>query len=251
MNEEIKTWESTPQEKKKKWKKKIIFIIIFILTVFWAFAWYNYYENITGNTLPKKLWWCNSEWICLKKPIIYLYPEQEQKIKVQLDFKGKLFASYPSFDEKIWWWEVFAKPNWDLVNLKDNKEYSYLFWEWVPEKEFDISKIKKWFVIKWDESKEFLQEILPKMWMFPKEYNEFIVYWFPIMQKNTYNIIYFAGEEYTKQAPLNIYPKPKSELRVFMYFKWTDKKIDLEAQEFSKFERKGFSVVEWWGAEIE
>ncbi len=245
--DELKNWESISQEKNKKSKKRIIlFVIVFILTVFWAFAWYNYYENITENTL----WWCNSEWTCLKKPIIYLYPEQEQNIKVQLEFKWKLFATYPSFDEQIKWWEVKAFPNGNLINQKDGKEYSYLFWEGIPEKEFDISGIKKWFVIKWDESKEFLQEILPKMWMLPKEYNEFIVYWFPIMQKNKYNIIYFAGEEYTKQAPLNIYPKPESELRVFMYFKWTDKKIDLETQEFKHFERKGFTVVEWGGSEI-
>lgn len=40
------------------------------------------------------------------KPVIYLYPEQEQEIKVQLDYQGELIADYPAYDEKFKGWEV-------------------------------------------------------------------------------------------------------------------------------------------------
>ena len=83
-----------------------------------------------------------------------------------------------------------------------------------------------------------------------KEYNEFIVYWYPRMKDNPYNLIYFAGEDYTEAAPLTITPTPDSVLRIFMVFKPLNKKIDIDPQQIQPFERKGFSVVEWGGTEI-
>jgi len=88
------------------------------------------------------------------------------------------------------------------------------------------------------------------MWLTPREYNEFIVYWYPLMKDNKYNLIHFAGEQYTNTAPLEITPKPDSILRVFMVFKWLDEKIEIEEQKLENFERKWFSVVEWWGTVI-
>lgn len=52
------------------------------------------------------------------------------------------------------------------------------------------------------------------MGLTPKEYNEFIVYWLPQMQKNKYNYITFQNEAYTGSAVLNINPKSDSMLRV-------------------------------------
>jgi hypothetical protein len=39
-------------------------------------------------------------------------------------------------------------------------------------------------------------------------------------------------------------------LRVFMVWKKLDKKIDIPEQKIEKFNRKGFSVIEWGGTEI-
>ena len=61
---------------------------------------------------------------------------------------------------------------------------------------------------------------------------------------NPYNLISFAGEEYTKTAPLTITPQPDSILRVFMVYKALQEPIEIPAQTFEPFERKGFSVVE-------
>jgi hypothetical protein len=83
-----------------------------------------------------------------------------------------------------------------------------------------------------------LQEILPKTGMTPKEYNEFIVYWYPIIQKNKYNLIHFASEQYTDTAPLTTVPEYDSLLRVFMVIKPLEEPINIEPQDFNKFERK-------------
>ena len=88
------------------------------------------------------------------------------------------------------------------------------------------------------------------MWMTPKEYNEFIVYWYPIMMNNKYNLVHFAWEKYTEHAPLEIIPKPDSMLRVFMLIKALDEKIEIKPQVLEKFKRKGFSVIEWGGSEL-
>ena len=87
------------------------------------------------------------------------------------------------------------------------------------------------------------------MGLTPKEYNEFIVYWYPLMQDNEWNLVHFANdEEYGKYARLDITPKPDSMLRVFMVFRGIDAPVAVEPQVFERFERTGFSVVEWGGS---
>jgi hypothetical protein len=83
-----------------------------------------------------------------------------------------------------------------------------------------------------------LEEKLSYMGLTPKEYNEFIVYWYPKMMDNKYNLIYFAGDDYDQKAPLDISPKPDSMLRVFMVIKPLDEKIDITEQKLKTFDRK-------------
>jgi hypothetical protein len=179
-----------------------------------------------------------------KKPVIYLYPTSEQSVSVKLDYKGELTCTYPEYKDG---WNVIAKPDGTLTNIEDKREYSYLYWEGISKNQCDMSK---GFVVKGEDTEEFLQEKLEYMGLTPREYNEFIVYWLPIMQENKYNLITFAGEDYENLAKLNITPKPDSILRVMMLFKSLDKPIEVEEQEIKSFERKGFTVVEWGGREV-
>jgi len=136
----------------------------------------------------------------------------------------------------------------NLMNKVDGKEYSYLFWEGGDYgADYDLSR---GFVVKGTDTKQFLQNILAKIGLTPKEYNEFIVYWYPRMKDNPYNIIHFAGAEYNSRAKLIIAPQPDSILRVFMVFKPSQTKIDIMPQTFAPFIRKGFTVVEWGGGEL-
>lgn len=181
----------------------------------------------------------------VKKPVIYLYPEEETTVTVKLSYKGKLICTYPEYKEG---WTVKAYPDGKLINLDDGKEYSYLFWEGIQDTEYDFDK---GFVVKGEDTKDFLQEKLSYMGLLPKEYNEFIVYWLPLMQDNPYNLITFQTDKYFESAELEISPAPDSILRVFMAYKPLDKAIDIEEQELSPFERKGFTVIEWGGSCIE
>jgi hypothetical protein len=183
------------------------------------------------------------------KPNIYLYPEKERKTSVDLSLDGEIVSVYPSFHRtmvKKGSWTVIARPDGTLV--VDGHEYSYLFWEGVPEKPVDWD-LSTGFVVKGSDTREFLQQKLREIGLIPKEYNEFIVYWYPRMKDSPYNLIHFVGMQYTDIAKLVITPTPDAILRVFMVFKPLAEAIDIAPQIFSPFERKGFTVVEWGGAE--
>lgn len=182
------------------------------------------------------------------KPIIYLYPTNTEEVKVQLDYKGILTSTYPNYDYAIKGWQAIAHPDGSLINLKDNKPYSYLFWEGVNNNSnYDMST---GYVVKGSDIKDFLQSTLSKIGLTPKEYNEMIVYWLPKMQNNKYNLIHFAGREYTDNAKLTITPKPDSMLRVFMVYKKLNNYQQVKPQVIQPFVRKGFTVIEWGGTEI-
>ena len=178
------------------------------------------------------------------KPVIYLYPTEEEIINVKLDYDGELTSTYPTYNDG---WTVKAKPDGTLTNLEDNREYSYLFWEGNPNVDLNISE---GFLVKAEDTKDFLQEKLEYLGLTPKEYNEFIVYWLPILQQNEYNLISFAGEEYSNYAKLEITPKPDSILRVMMIYKALDKPVEIKEQQLKQFERTGFSVIEWGGRQV-
>lgn len=106
------------------------------------------------------------------------------------------------------------------------------------------------FVVKGEDTADFLREKLEYMGLTPKEYNEFIVYWLPRMQNNKYNLITFQKEKYTDNAVLDITPQPDSILRVFMAYKPLDEYVEIPQQKLDTFDRKGFAVVEWGGTEL-
>lgn len=183
------------------------------------------------------------------KPVIYLYPEKIQDISVRLDYSGKLTTTYPSYDLNIKGWNVTAHPDGKLIDLRDNKEYSYLFWEGVlPESSYKMPS--RGFIVRGEDSAVLLQKILAQAGLKPVEYNELIVFWYPQIKDYPFVQIAFAGSEYEDTAKLTINPKPDSILRIFLYFKKLSREIVIEPQTIPEFQRKGFSVVEWGGTVI-
>jgi hypothetical protein len=178
------------------------------------------------------------------KPVIYLYPEYPMDISVSLDYNGKLRSTYPKYDEG---WNVTAYPDGKIINHADGLEYSYLFWDGDTSMKLDFSS---GFVVAGQDTAGFLREKLAYMGLTPREYNEFIVYWLPMMEKNRYNLISFQGAAYTDNAVLYITPEPDSLLRVYMAFKPLPYQIEIPPQELVPLERKGFTVVEWGGSEV-
>jgi len=179
------------------------------------------------------------------KPVIYLYPKQKKDVSVKLDYNGKLDYTWPVYRDG---WKITAHPDGTLLNHADGKEYSYLFWEGKTTAiKCDFSK---GFVVKGPDTAVFLQETLAFIGLTPREYNEFIVYWAPMMQDNAWNLISFQEETYTDNAVLTIEPKPDSVLRVYMAAKPLTRPIDVLPQVFTPFKRDGFTVVEWGGSII-
>lgn len=247
--------QNTNKETKKNPVKKLLLILVAILGTLilsgTVIAYNIYVENTDQNTKTHTNTDTGDSLFNIQngKPVIYLYPTKTQNVKVELKLIGELTSTYPDYDESIKGWDVIANPDGSLTNLQDGKEYSYLFWEGMTSS--DYSNLNTGFVIKGSDTKDFLQSTLVKLGLTAKEYNEMIVFWLPKMEKNKYNLIYFAGKEYTDNAKLTIAPTPDSILRVFMVFKPLDKYVQIPPQQLESFERKGFSVIEWGGTEIE
>lgn len=178
------------------------------------------------------------------KPVIYLYPVATTEVSVKLSCSDRFTCTYPTYGTG---WNVVAHPDGTLYDKADGKEYSYLFWEVESRTEYDMSK---GFVVKGEDTETFLQEKLSFLGLTPKEYNEFIVFWLPKMQENPYNLITFQEERYTQNAKMEVMPKPDSILRVFMAYKALQKPIQIQEPSLKRFERKGFSVVEWGGTQM-
>jgi hypothetical protein len=181
------------------------------------------------------------------KPVIYLYPEVKTQINVKINYRPGFSVTYPAYRNG---WRVTANPQGRLIDSFDGKEYSYLYWEGNPDPDtnYDLST---GFVVKGEDIANFLQDKLSKMGLTPKEYNEFIVYWYPKMKHNLYNLIHFASPaEYFDRVVLEVSPPPEAILRVFMVFKPLNKFLEIQPQTIKPFKRGGFTVVEWGGSQL-
>ena len=178
-----------------------------------------------------------------EKPVIYLYPETETRVTVKLDLSGELTCAYPAYDGG---WVVTAAPDGTLTD-EHGQTYNYLYWEGEVANGFDFSK---GFCVAGSDTAAFLEDALDRLGLTRREANEFLVYWLPRMQDNPYNLIAFQQEAYTESAKLTVSPQPDSVLRVFMAWKPLARPVDIPAQTLPGFERRGFTLVEWGGAEV-
>lgn len=183
------------------------------------------------------------------KPVIYLYPEQETKVNVQLTFNGTLTSTYPTLPPEGW--SVTAQPDGTLTD-EEGRSYRYLFWEGVANVDW---KQDSGFLVKTEDAREFLEESLTKLGLNELEQNDFITYWLPKLEKNGESFVTFAAEQYTDNAILTVTPQPDSVLRVQMLISKVDDSNraafqKLPEQELPRFEREGFVLVEWGGTDL-
>ena len=178
---------------------------------------------------------------CDAKPVAYLYPQTETEITVRLDYDGKLTCTYPAYADG---WTVSARPDGTLTD-KNGQTYRYLYWEGISETEYDFTS---GFCVPGSGTAEFLEDALGKLGLNRTEANEFIVYWLPLMQENAYNLIAFQHEAYTESARLTITPEPDTLIRVFMAFKPLSAPVEIAPQPLTAPARTGFTAVEWGGA---
>ena len=178
------------------------------------------------------------------KPVIYLYPEAETDVSVSLSLNGQLTCTYPAYRNG---WQVTAAPDGTLTDA-GGQTYNYLYWEGIVDAQWDFSQ---GFCVKGADTAAFLEESLAQLGLTRKEANEFIVYWLPLMEQNPYNLISFQKEAYTDGAKLQVSPAPDTTIRVFMAWQASENYVNLEPQELTAPERRGFTVVEWGGTEYD
>ena len=71
------------------------------------------------------------------KPVLYLYPEEETTVSVQLDYTGQLTTTYPAYGDG---WTVTAHPDGTLTDPATGRAYYCLFWEGISPVEYDFSE---------------------------------------------------------------------------------------------------------------
>lgn len=182
------------------------------------------------------------------KPVIYFYPEKEQQVDVKLNVNGELGFTYPNYNNG---WTFIAKPNGNLSF--NNSTFKYLFWEAKIPAKNSIFNQKEGFIVSSDSLLPFFEHTLSKIGLTDSEQQDFITYWYPLMKENDSNFIHFIfNDDYNNIANLEVTPKPKSIIRLFMFWKKIESNIslDISSQNIPEFSRKGFSVVEWGGTEI-
>jgi hypothetical protein len=181
------------------------------------------------------------------KPVIYLYPDKEQKIDVNLGFDGTDLYTWPQIDSKQNW-NVTAQPD-GMLKDATGEEYPYLFWEGVLNNYTWIDKTEG-FIVPAGETETFLRDKLKILGLNSREYTDFITFWGPRLRKNKYNLIRFETAAYDKALPLTISPAPESSQRIMMVYKPLNESIDIKPQTLKPFTRKGYTVIEWGGMQM-
>ena len=186
---------------------------------------------------------CNSE-ITYKKPVMYFYPEKDINITVMFEHKDNLKTTYPKYENG---WNLFVKENGTLID-KNGREYYALYWDELIN---HVENFETGFYVKSEESIKFLEEKLFEMGLTDREANEFIMYWLPIMEHDGDNLVHFHfTDDRERQNKIYIDPPVDSLFRFSMEIKKVNKKVNIKEQKIEKFNRYGFSALEWGGTVI-
>lgn len=171
------------------------------------------------------------------KPNIYIYPEQETFLNVQLGFPkgGGVIASIPEYGNG---WNVTV----DTLG-KIDKKYDYLFYE---SEQPDVWQTQKGWCVKTENLSEFLTQNLNNYGFKEREINDFIEYWIPRFQQTDYYIFYpQTSTIINKVIELSFSEKPDNVLRLFYVVQESNKTIQLDPPLINTFNREGYFVSEW------
>jgi hypothetical protein len=180
------------------------------------------------------------------KPVLYIYPETTQQVNIQLNVNGQLGFTYPQYNNG---WNFTADPD-GTIHMND-KQYSYLFWDGITYPRVSDADAHEGFIVEKDSLASFFETKLTAMNLTPRERQDFITFWCPMMQVNEKCYVHFLfNEEYDEVASLRVTPKPDHIFRVFLL--WNDAgAMDaslVKEQKIESASRDGFTVVEWGGA---
>jgi hypothetical protein len=172
-----------------------------------------------------------------KKPAVYLYPEQDSIISVELDINGKITEDIPPYNDG---WRVFVTKE----GIIENK-YDYLFYE------ADLRKLtlpKEGWIVKYSELESWFDTNLRELGLNDKETSQFKEYWLEELPKSNYYEIKLLDNNFLKNnMNLIINPEPETMIRLNFNFKPLNEVTRIKEPTTTTPKRTGFTVVEWGG----
>lgn len=185
--------------------------------------------------------------VAVRKPVIYLYPERPTEVRVEVEIDGEFTAVYPAMQGGAW--TVAAQPDGALVDRATGRGHRYLFWEGTSAG-FTIDPARAHCVAAAD-SAGFLERACDRFALTAEECGDFVTYWLPELGKHPFNVIQFVDEAtYDRYARMRVTPRPDTVVRQFMIFRGSQAPVAVGAPELPQRNRRGFTVVEWGGAEV-
>ena len=192
-----------------------------------------------------------------EKPVVYVYPEEEQGLTMTIDVKGTLDMVYPAPERQVQTeegtrasWTISAAPDGTLTDA-NGRSYPYVFWEGPVR----LDTPERGFIVAREDAVPFLEEKLALLGLSDKEAADFITYWAPRIRANEYTFVSFDASSYAQQVTYSFADEagnqvvPDTFIRVFMTIRAADANEEVTPQVFGPTPtRSGFTAVEWGGA---
>lgn len=207
--------------------------------------WYCWQPNELGKSSPTPAPGCRI--LCIGKPVVYLYPTKPTSVSVTVEAPGAVIASDPLYPDGGWK-NVLAYPDGTL--FYKGKKYSELFYETLITKKIDMPE--EGIIIPSEELESTLRSATARLGLIPKEQDEFLEYWVPVLRNLQSPYILFSvlpPEIKDSVDRLIITPEPDTRIEIIAYFKPLDKPINISPLHLPQMppKRVGFTEVEWGG----
>ncbi len=177
------------------------------------------------------------------KPVIYLYPEKETDLHVEVKPNVGFTKTIPQYKDG---WDVTAYPDGTIIEQSSKEKFDYLYWTgWVD----GYPLIEKGWVVKQKDLPAFFDVYLPKLGLIGKEIEDFKEYWEEDMKEAPYYAVAFVDQAVIDElSPLTLDVTPDKVIRVLMTAMPLDRPIKLDTPYLPETPvRHGFTVVEWGG----
>lgn len=187
--------------------------------------------------------------VFLRKPVVYFYPEQVTNLTVQVRLAGSFSTQYPKSKDGVW--NLKGGPDGVLFDPVTERRYSYIFWEGVNSEGFEIDPARS-HVVTSTEAQSFLEHVATRFAFNDRERTDFVTYWLPSLERNERSLVQFLDDAtYDRYASMTVSPTPNTVIRLFMIFQRLNREIVAGNPDLPARIRKGFTVVEWGGCDLD
>jgi len=170
-----------------------------------------------------------------RAPYIYLYPENQTDISVELGLVpgGQIVESEPPYNNG---WNVNVSPDGIIDGM-----YEYLYYESLQPVPLDS---RFGWVFDGSDLESELRNLLSNIGFIKKEIDDFIEFWIPKLGNADYYAVY--PQDVESFVTLNITPRPDNILRTLLLIRPLANHINIPTPpEPEIFIRDGFTVAEW------